>query len=144
MASSRIERPPARPWSGSPSRQRVLRWALLADAALTVANAVAYLVAADALDSLLRLPSALLRGVGAFLAAYALIVWFIATRPAPPPLAVRAVAAGNSLWAVASVILAAAGWFTPSDTGTAWIVLQAATVAGFALVQWRCRPAAHR
>ena len=51
----------------APRPARLLRLALLLDAAVTGANGVAYLAAAGPLGDLLGLPAGLLRGFGAVL-----------------------------------------------------------------------------
>jgi hypothetical protein len=59
----------------------------------------------------------------------------IATRRSVARRAVTAVVAANVVWAVDSVVLAIAGWGSPTAAGTVWILLQALVVAGFAAVQ---------
>lgn len=120
-----------------PARSRLLRVALMLDAVVTGANGLAYLVVADPLEDLLGLDAALLRGAGAFLAAFAVAVYLAATRSSKA--GVLFVAACNVTWAVTSVIAAAAQWGSPTTTGTVWIVLQAVTVAGFAALQLASR-----
>ncbi|RFU20213.1 hypothetical protein [Geodermatophilus marinus] len=111
----------------------LLRLALRLDAVVTGLNGAGYLLAAGPVGDLLGLPAGWLRGAGAFLLAYAVAVWVVADRPAAP--AVRAVIAGNALWAAGSLAVALTGAGTPTTTGTAWIVLQAAVVAAFAAAQ---------
>ena len=41
----------------------------------------------------------------------------------------------NALWVVDSLVMAAAGWGSPTAAGTAWIVAQALAVAGLAALQ---------
>lgn len=123
---------------------RLIRFALLVDAVVAGVNGLAYLALADTLDSLLGLPTAVLRAAGGFLVAYASLVWFLGTRRPPPAAAVWAVIAANAVWALDSVVLVAAGWFSPSTAGNVWILLQAATVAAFALVQWWAQGAESR
>lgn len=118
------------------SRTDLLRLALVADAAVTGANAVAYLAGAFVLDSLLGVPAGLLIGLGAFLAVYAALVLRLATRPAIPRAGVLAVIDANVLWATASVLVLALDSFTPDTAGQVWIAVQAAAVAGFAVIQW--------
>jgi hypothetical protein len=112
-----------------------LRAALGLDALVTGTNGVAYLAAAGPLSDLLGLSPGLLRGAGAFLVGFAALVAVLAHRRAPARPAVLAVVAVNALWAADSLAAAAAGWGSPTGVGTAWIVLQAATVAGFAALQ---------
>ena len=113
----------------------LLRVALKLDAVVTAVNGAAYLVAAGPLGDLLGLSPALLRGAGAFLLAFAALVWLVATRDAIPRGAVVAIVVANLVWALDSVVAAAAGWGSPSTEGTVWIVLQAITVAAFADLQ---------
>ncbi len=116
--------------TGSP-----LRLALRLDAVVTGANGLAYLAAAGPLSDLLGLDAALLRGIGAFLLAFAVLVWRVGARAAPPAAAVRAVVAVNAAWVLASLVLAALGLGSPTAAGTVWVVLQAAVVGAFAELQ---------
>lgn len=117
------------------STRPLLRLALKLDAVVTGANGAAYVVAAGPLGDLLGLSPALLRGTGAFLLAFAAVVWLTATRPSIPRAAVFAIIAANAIWALDSVVAAIAGWGTPDTAGTIWIVLQAIVVAAFAELQ---------
>ncbi|ANS69180.1 integral membrane protein [Streptomyces lincolnensis] len=114
--------------------QVVLRRFLTLDALVTGANGLAYLAVSGPLGDFLGVDSALLLGLGAFLLAYAAGVGVLASRGRPPALAVRAVIEANLTWAALSC-LALALWLTPSTAGAVWTVLQAAVVAGFALLQ---------
>jgi hypothetical protein len=59
----------------------------------------------------------------------------LASRGRPPVLGVRAVVEANIAWAALSC--AALGlWLSPSAAGAVWTVVQAVTVAGFALLQY--------
>jgi len=100
----------------------LLRPVLKLDAVVTGANGAAYLVAAGPLGELLGLSETLLRVTGAFLLAYAALVWIVGARREIPR---------GPLYAIVAV----AGWWSPTTAGTAWILLQAATVAGFAVLQ---------
>jgi len=117
-------------------RAGLLRFALTADAAVTGVNALAYLAGAVVLDSVLGIPAGVLVALGAFLAAYATFVGFVATRPSPPRTGVIAVIEGNALWVAASLVLLALDTFTPSAAGQVWIAVQAVTVAGLAALQY--------
>ena len=120
----------------TPARSRpLLRLALKLDAVVTGANGAAYLAAAAPLSDLLGLSEALLRGAGAFLLAYAAVVWIVGTRPEIPRGPVYAIVGANAIWAVDSVVTAIAGWGDPTTAGTVWILLQAVVVAGFAELQ---------
>jgi hypothetical protein len=118
------------------SRGDLLRLALVADAAVTGANAVAYLAGAAVLDSLLGVPAGLLLALGAALAVYSALVLRLATRPTIPRAGVLAVIDANIVWAAASVLVLALDTFTPDAAGQVWAVVQAVAVAGFAAIQW--------
>jgi len=111
----------------------LLRLALRLDAVVSGLNGAAYLLAAAPLADLLGLDAGVLRGLGAFLLAFAAAVWLVADRPAPP--AVRTVVAGNALWAVGSLAAVATGLGSPTTLGAVWLVLQALVVAAFAALQ---------
>ncbi|MFJ8079673.1 hypothetical protein ACIQ6Y_03475 [Streptomyces sp. NPDC096205] len=112
----------------------VLRRFLALDTAVTGANGLAYLAASGPLADLLGVDRALLLELGAFLTAYAVAVGLLAARSRPAALPVKAVIEANLAWSAVS--FAALGlWLNPSTAGTVWTVLQALTVAGFALLQ---------
>ncbi|MFI2378567.1 hypothetical protein ACH5AO_26430 [Streptomyces sp. NPDC018964] len=114
--------------------QRMLRRFLALDAVVTGANAVAYLALSGPLGRFLGAGPGLLLGLGAFLAVYAAGVGLLAARPHPPAPGVRIVVEANLAWTAVS-IAALALWLTPTTAGAVWTVLQALTVAGFALLQ---------
>jgi hypothetical protein len=118
------------------TRADLLRLVLVADAAVTGANAVAYIAGAPLLDSLLGVPAGALIAIGAFLAVYAGLVLRVATRPAMPTTGVVAVIAANVAWAVGSFAALAFDAFTPTTAGQVWIALQAVVVTAFAALQW--------
>ena len=111
----------------------LLHDALRLDAAVTGANGLAYLVAAQPLGDLLGLEPALLRGVGGFLLAFALLVAVAMRRPAPR--LVGTIVALNALWAAESLVAAGLGWGSPTTAGSVWIVAQATVVGAFAVLQ---------
>ncbi|MET9988163.1 hypothetical protein ABZ061_01120 [Streptomyces mutabilis] len=113
----------------------MLRRFLALDAVVTGANAVAYLALPGPLGRFLGAGSGLLLALGAFLAVYAGCVALVAARSRPPALAVRAVVEANLAWAAVSLV-ALGLWLTPTTAGAVWTVLQALTVAGFALLQY--------
>ncbi|MFJ6983397.1 MULTISPECIES: hypothetical protein [unclassified Streptomyces] len=113
---------------------RALRRFLALDALVTGANGLAYLAASGPLGRLLGVGSGLLLGLGAFLTVYAAAVALLAARPRPAVLPVRAVVEANSAWTALSLV-ALLLWLSPTAAGAVWIVLQAGTVAGFALLQ---------
>ena len=111
-----------------------LRRFLALDAVVTGANGLAYLVASGPLGGLLGVGQGLLLTLGALLTLYAGGVALLAARARPAATGVRAVVEANLAWAVLSVA-ALALWLTPTVTGTVWILLQAAAVAAFAVLQ---------
>ena len=113
----------------------LLRLTLRLDAVVTGANGAAYLAAAPWLTDLLGVPSGALRGLGAFLLAYAAGVWLVAARPRVSGVATEVVIGANLLWAAASAVAVLTDRFPLTGVGTAWVLLQAAVVAGFAAAQ---------
>ena len=112
-----------------------LRTVLRLDAVVTGANGAAYLVAAPLLTDLLGVPSGVLRGIGAFLLAYTAGVALVAARPVVSAGATEVVVGTNLLWAAASVAAVVTDRFDLTTTGAVWVLLQAAVVAGFAVLQ---------
>jgi hypothetical protein len=113
----------------------LLRAALKLDAVVTGANGAAYLVAAGPLGELLGLSETLLRATGAFLLAFAVLVWLTGSRREIPRGPVYAIVVANAVWAADSLVAAIAGWGDPTTAGTVWIVMQAVVVAAFAELQ---------
>jgi hypothetical protein len=112
-----------------------LRLVLAADAAVTAANGAAYLIAAEPVGDLLGLAPSLLRGTGVFLLAFAALVAPAARTSRPPRGLVTAIVAANAVWALDSVIAAAAGWGSPTTAGTVWIAAQGLAVGVLGTVQ---------
>lgn len=128
--------------SATPARARslsrgpgLLRLALRVNALVTGANGLAYLAVAGPLGDLLGVPSGVLRATGLFLLAFAAVVWLAGSAAVPRAGAVWVIVAVNALWVVDSLALVAFDWWSPSTAGTVWVVMQAATVAAFALLQ---------
>ena len=113
----------------------MLRTALKLDALVTGVNGAAYLLLAGPLGELLGLAPTLLRGAGAFLLAFAALVWVAGTRERVSRAAVSAIVAANAVWAIDSLVAALVGWGSPSTTGTVWLVTQALVVGAFAELQ---------
>ncbi|MCX5200683.1 hypothetical protein OG897_04285 [Streptomyces sp. NBC_00237] len=112
------------------------RLALKLDAAVTGLNGIAYLGLATTLESWFGVTTAVQYPVGAFLLLYALGVLAAGTRKDVSRTALAAVIAANLLWVVLSLAVAISGTLSPTGVGTAWIVLQALTVGGFAALQY--------
>jgi hypothetical protein len=127
-----------------PPGDGLLRLALMIDAGVTALNGAAYLAGADILDSLLGVPTAPQRAIGAFLLVFAAAVLYVATRPTIGRGASAAVIAANAAWVVASVVVLVADWHSPTLGGGIWIALQAVVVALFAVLQFEGRALAAR
>ncbi len=112
-----------------------LRTALKLDAVVTGANGAAYVAAAGPLSDVLGIPGTPLRLVGVFLLAFSAAVALTARPARLHDGAVVAVIAANVLWVVDSLAVLAAGAWEPTAAGSAWIGLQAMTVAAFAALQ---------
>ena len=112
-----------------------LRRALALDAVVTAGNGLIYLVAAGPVGRLLDISTGFLRGVGVFLVIYGLEVAFLASRRDPSAAWTTVVIELNLAWAVASIAALIFGWLEPSTAGMVWVPMQAAVVAGFALLQ---------
>lgn len=119
-----------------PGSAALLRWALVADAAVSAACGLLMLLGAEPLAALLGLPAALLRGAGLVLLPYAAFLAWLQGRNPVPRAAVRAVIACNLLWAADCVLLLAFGPFAPTGLGVAFVVVQAAAVLALAEAQY--------
>ncbi|MFF9425398.1 hypothetical protein [Streptomyces sp. NPDC014746] len=115
--------------------QSAVRRFLALDAVVTGANGIAYATASRPLGELLGVEAGLLLGLGLFLTAFAAGVAWLASRPQPPAAAVKLVVDANVVWALLSLV-ALVAWLEPTTAGLLWTPVQAATVAGFAALQW--------
>jgi hypothetical protein len=112
-----------------------LKTALLLDAAVTGANALAYVAGAAALDSLLGPSSTHLVTIGLVLAVCAAVLAVTGTRwPIHRGWATFA-AEVNIAWAVGSLAVVVLGGLDLTTAGQVWTVLQAGVVAAFAALQ---------
>ena len=118
------------------SSPNFLRNVLWADAASCLGSGLLQLLFTGSMARLLGLPPALLLWSGLFLLVYAGAVAFIATRDPLPRPVVWVLVAGNLGWAVACVLLVLGGGLAPTTPGTAWILVQALTVAVLAELQF--------
>lgn len=112
-----------------------LRAVMYADAAVTGANGVAYLIGAALPATLLGPASGVLAGLGIFLIAYAVVVAIIGSRRPMSTFAVRSTAIVNLAWVAASITVAATASMDLTGWGRVWAVLQALVVLGFAVLQ---------
>lgn len=111
-----------------------LRRALLADAVASAGTGLLMALGAGMLDSLLGLPTILLREAGIFLLPYAAFVGWMGTRDRLPESLVWLVIVGNALWTVASIALFV--WTAPTALGYAFVLGQAVVVGIFAELQY--------
>ncbi len=123
------------PHASSATTSRPRLW-FAADAVITGANALAYLVAAGPLADLLGGDAGTYRGIGLFLVAYAVAVGLYA-RSSMPARPGWAIVAGNVVWVLASLEVAVTGAFGLETAGRVWVVAQALVVADLALLQSR-------
>jgi hypothetical protein len=111
----------------------LLRAAIRIDAVITAAVGVQLLAGAALLDGVLGTPATFLAAVGAAMIGWGAL-WLVARRPRITGPA-REIVAANALWVVLSGVLIAADWHDLTAVGTAFVVFQAATVAGFIALQ---------
>ncbi len=119
-----------------PMNMTLLRFALLADALASGATGLLAFAGAGILDAWLGLPASLLFYAGLSLVPYAAIVAYVGTRQAISRVAVWAIIAYNATWAIDSAVLLASGYVSPTALGYAFVIFQAAVVAGFAVLQY--------
>ena len=115
---------------------RLLRIALLADAAATGATALLLVVFSGPFETLLGLPATLSRTLGFGLLPYAGLVAYLGTRAQIGRGAVWAVIVCNLFWVVDSALLLMGNWIDPTPLGVAFVIAQAVAVAGFADLQF--------
>ena len=118
-----------------PNPNRLLRFALLADAASCGAMGLLLALGAQPLAPLLGLPAGLIQPVGFALLPFAAFVAWIGTRePIGAGLAWTVVLI-NALWVIDSFVLL--GWpgLAPTGLGHLFVVVQALAVAALAALQ---------
>ena len=113
-----------------------LRRVLSLDAATCVAAGLLLTLGAGPLEPALGLPAPLMRYAGLSLLPFAALLVYLATREQLSPPAVWAVVLLNVLWAVDSLLLLLTGWVSPTELGSAFVVMQALGVAAFAALEY--------
>lgn len=111
----------------------LLKFAFVADAAVSLAVAVLQLLAAEELSRMLLLPRMLLLESGVFLVGYALLLAVLARSRSMPRALVLFLVIGNAGWAAGCALVAALT--APSLLGAAFLAIQAVTVLLFAGLQ---------
>jgi len=112
-----------------------LRLVLLLDAAASGVMALLLIAGVGFLASLLAMPPSLLVWAGFLLVPWTILLLVISRRSEVPRLVLIDVVAVNALWVAASFGILVAGLVTPNLLGTAFIIVQAVAVAGFAVLQ---------
>jgi hypothetical protein len=122
--------------SRTAARDGLLRLALRADAVLSAAAGAVFLLAAGPLSGELGLSTGALRLLGALFVGYGGLVWLIAAQARINRRLAWVVVAGNTAWAVVSVIALIAGWLPLTAAGVVVAVLLALTTSVLADLQY--------
>jgi hypothetical protein len=112
-----------------------LKRVLLLDAASCLGMGALLAPIAGPLSPLFGLENSLLFGAGVALIPTGLFILWVGTRTQIRPLLVYLVIAGNFVWVLESLLLVR-GAAEITGLGTAFVVAQAAAVAGLALFEW--------
>lgn len=112
-----------------------LKRVLLLDAASCLGMGALLAAGSAALAPLLGLDRGLLFGAGLALVPVGLFMLWTGTRATPPRPAVYLIVAGNLLWVLES-LLVLRGAEAATGLGTAFVLAQAAAVAGLAVLEW--------
>ncbi|WP_327094972.1 hypothetical protein OIE68_33600 [Nocardia vinacea] len=116
--------------------QNLLRTSLRLDSVVTTVNGLAYLGLSGPLESLLGLDSKIGIPIGIFLTLYGIGVALVGMTKTINTKAAAVVAAGNAAWVVVSLAALVEGALELNLVGSIWTVMQAATVGGFAALQY--------
>ena len=112
-----------------------LKRVLLLDAASCLGMGALLALGAGALAPVFGLDSALLFGAGAVLIPVGLFILWVGARRNLIPAAVYLIVAGNLLWVLES-LLVVRGAESITGLGTAFVLAQAAAVAGLSTLEW--------
>lgn len=115
----------------------LLKFALLADAAVSGAVATLQVSLPQQLAALLQLPHALLLDTGIFLVGYVALLIVLACSRHVWSWLIGFIAIGNVGWAVGCLGLLASDAISPNTLGISFIALQAITVSVFAVLQFK-------
>jgi hypothetical protein len=110
---------------------------LFLDASASGAMGLIFVLAASPLDRVLGLPTSLLRGIGLVLIPFAAFLVWLAPRASALRVVVRSVVGANVLWVAGSLLLLVTGWVDLMPVGTAFVIVQAVAVLGFAYLEGR-------
>ncbi len=111
-----------------------LRRILALDSLSCLALGLAMGLGAATLAPLFGLPEPLVRIAGLALLPLGAFIFWLASRPAPPPALVWVVILGNVGWTAESFVVL--GQSQPTGLGTAFVAAQAAAVLGLAALEY--------
>ena len=115
---------------------RFLRNALTIDAVASLLVGLPMAAAAHPLAALLGLPAPLLFWAGVICLPYAALLAMFSRESSIGTGVLIAIIVGNTLWVIACLLLAFAGWMLPTALGIGFLLAQAVFVALFAELQW--------
>ena len=115
----------------------LLKGALTADALVSGGIAGLQLFGSQTLASWLALPQPLLNATGAFLVPYAVVLLGLARSATVGSLLIWVIVLGNVGWAFGCIALLAFGALITGYLGTAFLLVQAAVVLMFAVLEYK-------
>lgn len=110
---------------------------LLLDAATCAVMGLLLVAAYGFIAGLTGIPSPLLLWAGVVLFPVAAFIALVGTRRPPPAAGILLIVIGNAAWVIGSVLLLVMDWIAPNALGVAFIAVQAAAVALFAVLEQR-------
>lgn len=114
----------------------LLRFALRLDSVASALSGVLTIAAVGQASAWLGAPTIAMLAVGCFMLAYGVAIGWLSTRARVEFWAIWTVIVGNSIWVLASAILAASDWIDPTQLGMLVLLGQAFAVAIFAVLQF--------
>ncbi len=120
-------------------RRPSLQTILALDAATCALMGALLVFASGPIAGLTQIPSPLLFWAGLLLLPIAVFMAIFARSPVVPGWAVQVIVAGNALWVLGSVLLPMSGLTAPNVLGWLFLLMQAAVVAVFAVLEWTAR-----
>jgi hypothetical protein len=117
----------------------LLKLGFAVDGVGSISMGIALCLFADSLGAMFAIAPSWLFGVGVVCLLYGPLVGALSLRPRLPSALVLGIVIGNTLWVLASLLLAVDG-IGASAAGIGFILTQAAAVAGFVVLQalgWR-------
>ena len=120
-------------------RRFSLQTILSFDAATCAGMGLLLVVASGSIAGLTEIHEWLLFAAGLLLLPIAVFMAIFTRTATVPAWALQAIVAGNVFWVLASVILPISGLIMPNGLGWLFLLMQAAVVALFALLEWAAR-----